>query len=504
MCDIYRNSILTIAASCSASDSAGFLQERIVDDPVELTQPRGMESIRFRSSIDHTRMLRDDPIHSRAWTFQETILPRRLLSFGTCEATWECESLRQCECLQIQHEHQAETSLREAGRAAYREYTRAIIEKRFHLGKNFVSPQSLLSYELGQSHTKRLESHAARLLDDAPSTENQKSHYKFLDSVYGKLIIEASKMVRFSSMWGDIQYTDEDDPYKVLASYQSYGWSARHAFMEWAQNICQNILVIKSFYRYWRRVLVPEYTRRALSKDNDRLIALQAIASDVHSGINDRYLAGLWQGDLVNQLCWQSSDDRTLPADNESPSWSWSSIRGPVIPYLDQACENSRSDQTEIKVIEAKCSPVGRNPCGRVLGGSITLETSAIGVRYVRNKESGLFEFHPVHSRKGQPQWKEVKAVPLKLDLCSDTPLGCQPDGSLSRSAERHSLNTSHQDLEMSAILLVVRLTKPSERCVLVCGRVSADSDTYRRLGIGLLKTMFLTPYLFDGRFVLI
>lgn len=504
MCDIYRNSILTIAASCSASDSAGFLQERIVDDPVELTQPRGMESIRFRPSIDHTRTHGDDPIHSRAWTFQETILPRRLLSFGSRELTWECETLRQCECLQIEYEHQAEKSTREPGRAAYREYARAIIEKRFHLGKNFVLPRSILSYELERPIAKKLESYAARLLDDAPSTGNQKADHRFIDSVYGKLIIEASKLMRFSSMWVEKRYSEKDDPHEVLASYHRYGWSAPHAFMEWAQNLCHNILAIKGFYRYWRRVLVPEYTRRALSKDSDRLIALQAIASNVHQGINDRYLAGLWKGDLVNQLCWQSADDRALPADNDSPSWSWSSVHGPVTPFLAEEFENSRSDQTKIKVIEAKCSPVGRNPCGRVIGGSIIVETSAIGVRYVKNMESGLFEFHPIISRKGQPQWKEVKAVPLKLDLSSDTPLGCQPDGSLSRSTERDSLDTSHRDREMSAIFLVVRLTKNFERCVLVCGRRSADSNAYRRLGIGLLKTMFLTPYLFDGRFVLI
>lgn len=73
MCDIYRDSILTIPTPCSASDCAGFLQDRMIDDLVGLTGPPRLQPVRFCRAVDHSRMLRDDPIHARAWKFQETM-----------------------------------------------------------------------------------------------------------------------------------------------------------------------------------------------------------------------------------------------------------------------------------------------------------------------------------------------------------------------------------------------------------------------------------------------
>lgn len=93
MCDIYRDPILTIAASCSAFHCAEFLGEGIIDDPIKLNKPPRLHSIRFPcETTDHLRMLCEDLICARAWIFQETILPRRLLSFGSCEASWEHET----------------------------------------------------------------------------------------------------------------------------------------------------------------------------------------------------------------------------------------------------------------------------------------------------------------------------------------------------------------------------------------------------------------------------
>lgn len=491
MCDIYRNSILTIAASCSASDCAGFLRERIVDDPIELNKPRRLQSVRFRQAIDHSRMLRNDPIHARAWTFQETILPRRLLSFGSREATWECETLRQCECRQIEYGRQVETGSPEQGRATYREYTTAIIERRIHLGERFNLPPP---HESDLLLSSKLESYAERILADPPSTVNQEENQRYLDGAYQKL----DAWARFSDLRGSHTFSGMSFRFVLKPEF-------RPLIMEWMQNKWLNVLAVQSFYRYWRRVLVPEYTRRALSKDSDRLIALQAIASDVHSGINDRYLAGLWEGDLMNQLCWQSVDDQALPADNQIPSWSWSSIRGPVTPWLAEKFEKDRPGETKMTIIRASCSLVGRNPCGGVLNGSIVLEAQAMEVRYIRNKETGLFEFYPGALRGELSQLKVSE--PLNLKFSPDTPLGCQPDGSLTRSTERDSLNTRHHEYNMSAILLFVKVTGKWNRCVLLCGRVSAGSNTCRRLGIGVLDLANVQSpysYLFDGRFVLI
>ncbi|KAG6358252.1 hypothetical protein INS49_014136 [Diaporthe citri] len=235
------------------------------------------------------------------------------------------------------------------------------------------------------------------------------------------------------------------------------------ACAEWLEKTYLNTRAVNTFYRYWRRVLVPEYTRRALSNDSDRLIALQAIASDIHSGIHDRYLAGLWEGDLVNQLCWQSQDSQGLPADNQSPSWSWSSIRGPIIPFLAEEFEDHSAGLEKMAIINADCRLAGEKPCGRILGGSILLDASGMDVRYMKNAERGCFDFHAHAWRLGDPD--TVSSRPLKLEFSPDTPLGCGPDGSLTRSAD--SLDARHSDRAMSAILLLVKCSLAGYFCVI-------------------------------------
>lgn len=486
MLTIYRDSIVTIAASCSASDYNGFLQERMIDDPVKLAKPQKMESIRFRQAIDHSRMLRDDPIHSRAWTFQESILPRRVLSFSSCEATWECETLRKCECHQIEYEQEANSISNELGRATYREFTRAVMERRFYVGKE----NSLPGCGPGHRHAHSSlftpsikERFAAKLLAEQPSLEDQETHQNYLSYVTSKLA-----------------GPQEAQPHDVQLQPRSLKSLAR---------TYNNTMAVCKFHRYWRRVLVPEFTRRALSKDRDRLIALQAIASDIWPRIVDDYLAGMWEGDLVNQLCWKSADGPGLPADNQSPSWSWSSIRGPITPCLAEEFEHTRFDLPEFTILSAKCELASESPCGRILNGSVTFKATAMEVRYIKDKDTGLFRFHPHASGTTG----HTAPVPLKLDFSPDTPLGCQADGSLTRSAERDCLNTKSSDHVLKAILFFPKFTDNrgiKNWCVLVCSRVSAESNTCRRLGIGTINLwdnkVFLptSQFLFTGEFVLV
>lgn len=496
MSDIYRDSILTIAASCSASDSAGFLQDRLVGDDVELAETETQDPIHVRQAIDHSRMIRNDPIHARAWTFQETILPHRLLSFGSHEASWECETLRKCECGQIENGIDSRTSSNELGRAAYRQYTREMLEGRIPVGKKFDLPTMhgahLQSGTAGPSLSEPSvipERYANRGLAHTPAVKEKEAYRGYIEMARQRLI-GAMELI-----------------YAFIPKRERLGTEDIPACAEELRNVDTDTPAVKYFYRYWRRVLVPEYTRRALSKDSDRLIALQAIASDIHSVIQDRYLAGLWEGDLINQLCWQSADGRGVPADNESPSWSWSSIRGPTTPHLAEEFENSKSELIRMIVVNAECSLAGKSPCGRILNGSITLHALAMEVRYAKDRETGRFGFYAQVLKTDHP--KSMESVPLRMKFSPDTPLGCQRDGSLSRSAKRTNLSTGYQEHAMTAMLLLVKCSEIRDCCVLVCGLVPAapEPNTCHRLGIGTIHRLDFRLVLscsFRQRFVLI
>lgn len=81
----------------------------------------------------------------------------------------------------------------------------------------------------------------------------------------------------------------------------------------------------------WERVL-QEYTRRDITHEEDKLVALAGIASRFAEaqGNKDIYLAGLWKSRICEQLLWYSFDSET-PSSSVyvAPSWSWASLKTP-------------------------------------------------------------------------------------------------------------------------------------------------------------------------------
>lgn len=94
-------------------------------------------------------------------------------------------------------------------------------------------------------------------------------------------------------------------------------------------------------YKIWTSTVI-EYTRRSLTKDSDKLPAIQSIAAEMASAINDTYItfAGMWRSHINHDLMWQVQDGPTsVPRTYRAPSWSWASIDarigwtdGPVKP----------------------------------------------------------------------------------------------------------------------------------------------------------------------------
>lgn len=83
--------------------------------------------------------------------------------------------------------------------------------------------------------------------------------------------------------------------------------------------------------QYWQSI-VMRYATRSLTKESDRLVALSAVARWLQQQIGDRYLAGLWAGNLPHDLLWvahppsygnETISHRTVDG---IPSWSWASI----------------------------------------------------------------------------------------------------------------------------------------------------------------------------------
>lgn len=90
------------------------------------------------------------------------------------------------------------------------------------------------------------------------------------------------------------------------------------------------------FLSTWQTI-VEEYTRRDLTDEGDRLVAIAGVAEflqNIAQGRLGRYFAGLWERGFERQLCWTVGYPFSIShsATYLAPSWSWATLRNGVSP----------------------------------------------------------------------------------------------------------------------------------------------------------------------------
>jgi len=88
----------------------------------------------------------------------------------------------------------------------------------------------------------------------------------------------------------------------------------------------------------WFRTM-SAYTKRELTVDDDKLLAISAIAEQYsHTKPVTTYLAGMWREDFLWQCLWSTrslfNDTLSRPTTYRAPSWSWASVNGEVSASL--------------------------------------------------------------------------------------------------------------------------------------------------------------------------
>lgn len=108
MASIYANGMLTLAATRSADGNGGLFFDAHDFDVCGVSPHNEPYHLCFRKRIEHqigaemeaTRRLH--PLFDRAWVYQERMLSTRVLHFGQYELFWECKSVLQCDCGDIE------------------------------------------------------------------------------------------------------------------------------------------------------------------------------------------------------------------------------------------------------------------------------------------------------------------------------------------------------------------------------------------------------------------
>lgn len=126
----------------------------------------------------------------------------------------------------------------------------------------------------------------------------------------------------------------------------------------------------------WRRV-VQAYSARSLTYRNDRLPALNGIATEfnlVHK--HSQYLLGQWTDDLVLGLLWTQSRPFPSPANAltwpQVPSWSWVSLNSSVDWYIYDLTVNTQQDPIPLcRIIEP--TPLSNSHAMTLIGNLMRL-----------------------------------------------------------------------------------------------------------------------------------
>lgn len=138
--------------------------------------------------------------------------------------------------------------------------------------------------------------------------------------------------------------------------------------------------------------LMSSYTRRKLSKPEDKLPALATVARTIHTLKHVNYLAGLWEENLLAQLTWKTNDTSVIPRAAKrrppgyrAPSWSWMSLDAAVSLRHEQLdADNPRLASK----IESCCVSLvdPKNPFGQVMGGVLTIRGPTVRVTRVQGE----------------------------------------------------------------------------------------------------------------------
>ncbi|KAF8861103.1 HET-domain-containing protein [Acephala macrosclerotiorum] len=169
-------------------------------------------------------------------------------------------------------------------------------------------------------------------------------------------------------------------------------------------------------YSAWY-TMVENYSKRKLTKDTDKLMAIHGLEKEVQTFIVDNYCVGLWQNDLIAGLMWTwdsepwgAYDDwgRLFPnSDSGLPSWSWASINNEVEWHWKSLIEgdtrqgNIAAQRKTVRIIElAKIEDVrigrclGIDSCELVMTAP-TYNWSLVDEEYVQTWP----EFHAILSK---------------------------------------------------------------------------------------------------------
>ncbi|MCJ1470535.1 hypothetical protein MMC07_009181 [Pseudocyphellaria aurata] len=150
-----------------------------------------------------------------------------------------------------------------------------------------------------------------------------------------------------------------------------------------------------ALYMDWYK-MVEDFTKRHLTRESDKFPALSGLVSVFARLTKDRYVAGLWENDLLVGLLWHASYREgprlQRPPAYRAPSWSWASLDGGIsfdseVNYSAGGIPMHRATLA-LSDINIAIQLAGSDPFGMVASGTMAVSGRVKQVEYQITSES--------------------------------------------------------------------------------------------------------------------
>lgn len=127
----------------------------------------------------------------------------------------------------------------------------------------------------------------------------------------------------------------------------------------------------------WYRRVVEDYTRRQLTYEKDKLVAISALARATYLNRHIGYVAGLWRDCIVPGLLWERQGLGSKSKTYSCPTWSWASQNSAVrYSYATPSRQEPIPSELFPTVQDVSWATKPENAFGDVLFAHIDLETT--------------------------------------------------------------------------------------------------------------------------------
>ncbi|KAH6857469.1 heterokaryon incompatibility protein-domain-containing protein, partial [Alternaria rosae] len=107
-----------------------------------------------------------------------------------------------------------------------------------------------------------------------------------------------------------------------------------------------------STYKAWL-LFRRRYSGCALTYPTDKLVAIQGIANRISQMTGDNFVEGIWQGHLIEELCWWEKKSEERSTNLSAPTWSWACSNLETNPsFLFQFHGEHSGRHTEAELID--------------------------------------------------------------------------------------------------------------------------------------------------------